>query len=457
MDEGEYPVRVELVGTADSNKDEKKTVHCKYVVGADGARSLVRKKIGRELKGGQSNHAWAVMDILYNTDFPDIRTKCAIQSKAGSILLIPREGGYLVRLYVDLGDVAEDDGGKVRETSIDDAIKKANDILYPYKVDVKKVAWSSVYEVGHRVTDKFDNVPADSDDMPRVFIAGDACHTHSAKAGQGMNVSMQDTFNLGWKLAYVLTGLGKPLLLDTYSAERQEIAQNLIDFDREWSSMMAKKPEDFKDKDELAQFYVSTQEFPMGFMTQYRPSVLTEPGQSQALATGYPIGKRFRSAQAVRVADGNKVHLGHLHKADGRFRIYAFADQGGLAKDSEISRWAEWMKTDPSSPIVKYTPRGADLNSVFDVKAIYQDDYTDINVHKAPSLFLPEVGPYGIEDLNNVFGGGLGTDIFAERGIDTTEGVVVVVRPDQYVAAVLPMSATERLSELFDGFLVEAL
>ena len=115
------------------------------------------------------------------------------------------------------------------------------------------------------------------------------------------------------------------------------------------------------------------------------------------------------------------------------------------------------MKTDPSSPIVKYTPRGADLNSVFDVKAIYQDDYTDINVHKAPSLCLPEVGPYGIEDLNNVFGGGLGTDIFAERGIDTTEGVVVVVRPDQYVAAVLPMSATERLSELFDGFLVEAL
>ena len=455
-DEGEYPVRVELVGTADSNNGEKKTVHCKYVVGADGARSLVRKKIGRELRGGQSNHAWAVMDILYNTDFPDIRTKCAIQSKAGSILLIPREGGYLVRLYVDLGDVAEDDGGKVRETSIEDAIDKANAILYPYKVDVKKVAWSSVYEVGHRVTDKFDNVPADSDDMPRVFIAGDACHTHSAKAGQGMNVSMQDTFNLGWKLAYVLTGLGKPLLLDTYSAERQEIAQNLIDFDREWSSMMAKKPEDFKDKDELAQFYVSTQEFPMGFMTQYQPSVLTDAGESQELATGYPIGKRFRSAQTVRVADGNKVHLGHLHKADGRFRIYAFADQGGLGEGSEMSRWAEWMKSNPSSPVVKYTPQGGDLNSVFDVKAIYQDEYTDINVHQVPSLFRPEVGPYGIEDLNNVFGGGLGTAIFAERGINTAEGVVVVVRPDQYVAAVLPMSATGMLSALFDGFLIEA-
>lgn len=454
-DRGEYPVKVTLKGTADFNKDVEKTVNCKYVVGTDGARSLIRKSIGRELKGGQSNHAWGVMDILYNTDFPDIRTKCAIQSQAGSILLIPREGGYLVRLYVDLGDVPADDAGQIRHKPLEEIIKQANDILHPYTVDVKHVAWWSVYEVGHRVTDKFDNVPADSDEMPRVFIAGDACHTHSAKAGQGMNVSMQDTFNLGWKLAYVLTGLAQPNLLDTYSAERQEIAQNLIDFDREWSTMMAKKPEDFASKDELAEFYVSTQEFPMGFMTQYKPSALTR-NQDQDLAAGYPVGKRFRSAQTVRVADGNKVHLGHLHKADGRFRFYVFADEGGLAQDSATAKWAQWLATDPASPVVKYTPKGADQNSVFDVKVIYQDDYTDINVHEVPSVFRPEVGPYQIEDLNNVFGSGLGTDIFGERGISRGEGVLVVVRPDQYVSAVMPLSATADLAALFDGFLVEA-
>lgn len=454
-DEGDYPVEVTLKGTADFNKDEEKTVHCKYVVGTDGARSLIRKSIGRELKGAQSNHAWGVMDILYNTDFPDIRTKCAIQSQSGSILLIPREGGYLVRLYVDLGDVAEDDGGKIRQKPLEEIIQQANDILHPYKVDVKHVAWWSVYEVGHRVTDKFDNVPEGSDEMPRVFIAGDACHTHSAKAGQGMNVSMQDTFNLGWKLGYVLTGLGKPELLDTYSAERQEIAQNLIDFDREWSSMMAKKPEDFASKDELAEFYVSTQEFPMGFMTQYKPSELTRV-EDQELATEYPIGKRFRSAETVRVADGNKVHLGHLHKADGRFRLYVFADKDGLNAESKTAKWADWLANDPASPLVKFTPEGADASSVFDVKVIYQDDYTDINVHEVPPVFRSEVGPFGIEDLNNVFGSGLGTDIFAERGINKNEGVLVVVRPDQYVSAVMPLSATEDLSALFDGFMVEA-
>ena len=81
---------------------------------------------------------------------------------------------------------------------------------------------------------------------PRVFITGDACHTHSAKAGQGMNVSMQDGCNLGWKLGQVLEGLSPESLLATYSAERQVIAQNLIDFDREWSSLMARKPEEFE-------------------------------------------------------------------------------------------------------------------------------------------------------------------------------------------------------------------
>ena len=75
--------------------------------------------------------------------------------------------------------------------------------------------------------------------VPRVFIAGDACHTHSPKAGQGMNVSMQDAFNLGWKLAAVLRGRCAPKLLHTYSAERQAIAKELIDFDREWAKMLS--------------------------------------------------------------------------------------------------------------------------------------------------------------------------------------------------------------------------
>jgi phenol 2-monooxygenase len=217
-DDGERPVAVTVRRSVGSEDSPERVIRAKYVVGCDGAKSLVRDSIGRRLAGDQALHAWGVMDVLAVTDFPDIRTKCAIQSHdGGNILLIPREGGYLFRMYVDLGEVRADDNGAVRETTIDQIIAKANQILHPYTLDVKSVAWHSVYEVGHRLTDRFDNVSADEvgTKTPRVFIAGDACHTHSAKAGQGMNVSMQDGFNLGWKLGHVLDGRSPESLLDT--------------------------------------------------------------------------------------------------------------------------------------------------------------------------------------------------------------------------------------------------
>src|SRR5699024_6540954 len=105
-DDAEYPVAVTLLDTSDESAGETRTVRAKYVIGADGARSAVRQAIGCTLAGDQANHAWGVMDALAVTDFPDIRTKCAIQSgSGGSILLIPREGGHLFRMYVDLGEV----------------------------------------------------------------------------------------------------------------------------------------------------------------------------------------------------------------------------------------------------------------------------------------------------------------------------------------------------------------
>src|SRR5699024_7205527 len=242
-----------------------------YLIGSDGAHSKVRKSIGRVPIGDKSNHAWGVMGVLVESNFPDIRTKCSIRSHdGGSILLIPREGGFLVRVVVDLGDVDPDDGGKVRETPLEEIIHRANKILHPYTVDVKEVAWWSVYEVGHRVTDKFDDVDASQEDEknPRIFITGDACHTHSAKAGQGMNVSIQDGFNIGWKIGQVLSGYSAPALLHTYSGERMEIAQNLIDFDKEWSSLMATKPEDLPSPDYVAKFYTKTFKFPSRFLTE---------------------------------------------------------------------------------------------------------------------------------------------------------------------------------------------
>ncbi|WP_434620188.1 FAD-binding monooxygenase [Arthrobacter sp. A5] len=449
-DEGEYPVKVTLVRSAEPNEGTERIVHAKYVVGCDGARSKVRASIGCTLAGDAANHAWGVMDVLAKTDFPDIRTKCAIQSHdGGSILLIPREGGHLFRMYVDLGEVPEDDHGTVRKTSIEQIIAKANEIMHPYTVDVRSVAWHSVYEVGHRLTDRFDDVLAQDRGTrsPRVFITGDACHTHSAKAGQGMNVSMQDGFNLGWKLGHVLEGRSPESLLDTYSTERQVVAKNLIDFDKEWSTMMAKKPEEFADPTELEDFYVRTAEFPAGFMTQYTRSMLTSGGAHQDLATGFPLGKRFKSARVSRVCDTNTLHLGHQATADGRWRIYVFADAAKPGAASPTTDLAQWLANAPESPLAA-TPQGLDADAWFDVKVIYQQKHQDIDINAVPDVFRPEVGPYQLTDLEKVYGVVDGDDIFEARGL-SRDGVVVVVRPDQYVANILPLTATAELAEFF--------
>lgn len=454
VDEGEeYPVQVRVRYVAGERTGEERTIRAKYVTGCDGARSEVREAIGRRHIGGISAHAWGVMDVLVNTDFPDWRTKCAINAEAGNILHIPREGGYLSRVYVDLGAVADDDEHRVRQTPINDIIRKANEILHPYSLDVKQVAWHSVYEVGHRVTDRFDD--AGDGRAPRVFLTGDACHTHSAKAGQGMNVSMQDGFNLGWKLGQVLTGLAPASLLETYSAERQPVAQQLIDFDREWSSLMARKPEEISDPQELATFYLGTAEFPSGFMTQYGPSRIVGDAEHQSLAAGFPLGKRFKSVEVTRVCDGNVVHLGHHAKADGRWRIYAFADAGAGTGRSALATWAQWLSS-PESPIVRFTPEGADLDAVFDVKAIYQQRFDEVDLTQVPAVLRPTSGPLGLTDWEKVYAAGADTwrtvDIFDEREL-SRGGVVVVVRPDQYVAAVLPLSSTDELAAFFEGCL----
>ncbi len=94
------------------------------------------------------------MDVLAVTDFPDIRLKSAITSSAGNVLIIPREGGYLVRLYIELDGVPERGS-----TTPEGLTVVAGRILPPYTLEVRDVGWWSVYEVGQRLCDKFDDVP----------------------------------------------------------------------------------------------------------------------------------------------------------------------------------------------------------------------------------------------------------------------------------------------------------
>src|SRR5215212_684171 len=366
----DHAVTVRIERRDAGHEGEVETVRARYVVGCDGARSTVRKSIGRELRGDSANHAWGVMDVLAVTDFPDIRFKSLIQSASdGSIIVIPREGGYLVRLYIELANLDAGERVSSRNITSDDLIAKARRILHPHTLDVKEIAWWSVYEIGQRLTDKFDDVPEKelATRLPRVFIAGDACHTHSPKAGQGMNVSMQDAFNLGWKLASVLRKRCAPRLLHTYSAERQAIAKELIDFDREWSQMLMSKSATELDPAEVQNYFVRHGRYTAGTATHYRPSVLTGEPAYQHLAKGLVIGTRFHSAPVIRLADAKPVHLGHVVKADARWRLFAFAGaENPAAPNARIRDLCAFLAEAPESPVRRYTPTDEDIDSVID-------------------------------------------------------------------------------------------
>ncbi|MCK1336869.1 FAD-binding monooxygenase [Bradyrhizobium sp. 38] len=453
-------VRLERVDAGNEGKVE--TIKARYVVGCDGARSTARKSIGRELHGDSANHAWGVMDVLAVTDFPDIRFKALIQSsKDGSLLIIPREGGYMVRLYVELAKL--DIGERVanRNITAEDVIAKAQRILKPHTLEVKEIAWWSVYEIGQRLTDKFDDVPEAeiNSRLPRIFIAGDACHTHSPKAGQGMNVSMQDAFNLGWKLAAVLRKQSAPSLLHSYSAERQAVAKELIDFDREWAGILASAARTGgADAARTQAYFVKHGRYTAGTATHYRPSVLTGATSHQHLAQGLVIGTRFHSAPVIRLADAKPVHLGHAAQADGRFRIYAFSPaEDPAAEGSAIRALCNFLSEARESPVRRHTPVGADIDSVMDLRAVFQQDHRELAIEAMPALLLPRKGRYSLIDYEKMFCPDLknGQDVFTMRGIDRKAGCMVVVRPDQYVATVLPLEDFAALAAYFDVFMLQ--
>jgi phenol 2-monooxygenase (NADPH) len=455
-------VAVTLERMEPPHQGKTRTVAARYVVGCDGARSVVRASMGRELRGDSANHAWGVMDVLAVTDFPDIRCKSLIQSAhEGSMLIIPREGGYLARLYIELTTLEIGERIASRRITVDELIAKARRILNPYTLEVKEIPWWSVYEIGQRLTDKFDDVPAKeiATRSPSVFIAGDACHTHSPKAGQGMNVSMQDAFNLGWKLVSVLRKRCPPSLLHTYSAERRAIAEELIDFDREWAALLASThgAGGGTDPAKTQSYFVRNARYTAGTATHYGPSILTGEATWQRLAEGFTIGKRFHSAPVIRLADAKPVHLGHVVRADGRFRIFAFAAADDpAASSSAIRRLCDFLAESRESPVRKYTRHSEDIDAVIDVRAVFQQAHRELAIADMPALLLPRKGRYGLHDYEKMFCADIrsGNDVFAMRGIDRREGCMVIVRPDQYVAHVLPLDGYKQLASYFDGFML---
>ena len=464
-DAAEHPVTVTLEHTAPGEEGRTSTLRANYVIGCDGARSAVRRAIGGALHGDAAHQAWGVMDMLAVTDFPDWRMKSFVRSESqGTLMVLPREGGHLVRIYVELDQLGANEriAERVAERGMGEAdiIAKARRILAPFTLEVKEVVWWSIYEIGHRLTDKFDDVPEDeiARRAPRVMLAGDACHTHSPKAGQGMNVSMGDTFNLGWKLIAVLTGRADAALLHSYSGERRAAAKGLVEFDHRWARVVGGHDEQ-RSADGLprmAREFVDNLPFTCGLTIRYEAGALTGAPTHQALARGLEIGMRLHSAPVLRLADARPMHLGHCIEVGVRFTLFLFAPAGDDGRaGGAIATLCDWLEHDPASPLRRHTARGEAIDSAIDVRAVFQQGFRELAFEAMPTLLRPHVGRLSLCDYEKIFCADARPehDIFALRGIAREPGCAVIVRPDQHIGHILPLSARKALTAYFSGIL----
>ena len=410
--------------------------------------------------------------------------RCAIHSaESGSVMVIPREK-KLVRLYIQLTEVSKN-GGQVDRSTITPSIilQAAQKIMFPYKLTYTYCDWWTAYQIGQRVGNKFSS-------SDRIFLAGDAVHTHSPKAGQGMNVSMQDSYNLGWKIALVINGIAKRSILKTYQSERRRVAQDLIAFDHRFSRLFSGRPAkdaadeagismaEFKDAFEKGNMFAS------GLAVDYGASVLVaKPGDpadqgdgmdvgpqpngsssiveitgKQHLATNIKLGMRFPSYQVLMQADARPWPFAHFLKSDGRFRIILFA--GNIASPPQFQRIQLFGEAlaNPNSFIHRFTPPGKKLDSAIEVLMIHSAPRKEIELLDLHDFYHPfderEGWDYGKvfvddESYNEGFG-----EAYRGYGVDKERGCVVIVRPDQYVGWIGEVEDVGDLGEYFEGILV---
>jgi 2-polyprenyl-6-methoxyphenol hydroxylase-like FAD-dependent oxidoreductase len=189
-------------------------VDASYLCGCDGAHSTVRHGLGARFEGSTMQSDWALGDMHIEGDIPrDELTICWVPD--GVLALFPM-GDRRFRAVADIGLSST----PAPPAPTLEQMQALLDRRGPQGLRAYDPYWLSGFRINERkVKDYRDG---------RVFLAGDAAHVHSPAGGQGMNTGMQDAFNLAWKLAMAWHGHAAPALLDSYSAERSAIGEQVL-------------------------------------------------------------------------------------------------------------------------------------------------------------------------------------------------------------------------------------
>ncbi|KAG5952255.1 hypothetical protein E4U53_001332 [Claviceps sorghi] len=482
-DNPDFPVYVELRHVGGT---EIETVRAKYLFGADGARSLVRQRLDIQMKHiGPIEHVWAVMDGVVKTDFPDIRMKCTIHSQHGSLMVIPREDN-MVRLYIQIPSSDATHSHHWKTTIPRQVQELAKKILHPYSIDWERMEWYSVYPISQGISDRY------SLDL-RVFLGGDACHTHSPKAGQGMNMAFMDALNLAWKIHAVEGGLARRELLKTYESERRGAAENLINFDNRFAKLFSQRQpaanqvdtvpsnsldDHGKEKDDaFTKLFKESCALTSGHGVSYGANAVNwsqdHPATSSLMhpkATTLRTGHMFLSSNVTRVVDANVVHLEQEVPLNGSFRIFIFAGTPSVTKTAlrDLARGLERKGSFYSSyirPDVETVSNHEQHNPhslFFTICTIFAAKRAEIEISsEVPSLLARYRHHVYADDRWDARFPNANASAHAKMGFDETKGAVAVVRPDGYVAAVIALvqgnGTINAMNEYFSAFCTKKL
>ncbi|BBY15842.1 FAD-dependent monooxygenase [Mycolicibacterium litorale] len=219
-----------VTATVSTGADEL-TVRARYLIGADGAHSVVRKTLGLTFEGGAFEEQYMLGDVEVDWSQPRgyaIRSMHQTDGVTDDLLVcipLPGRNRYRMSMLVPDELATESRGAVAHGFEAGRApelrhIQAVLDRLAPEPTTARNLRWSSVFRISHRIVDSYGR--------GRVFVAGDAAHIHPPTGAQGMNTGIQDAHNLAWKLALAVAGNAAPRLLDSYDAERRPVGEEVV-------------------------------------------------------------------------------------------------------------------------------------------------------------------------------------------------------------------------------------
>lgn len=486
----DYPVEVSLKNL-DTNVIEH--IRTKYLYGAEGGRSFVREQLGVAVRHKDPiSHVWGVMDGVVRTNFPDIKMKCTIHSDHGSIMVIPRENN-MVRLYIQIASSSDPDFNPRKTATVEEVQEAAKRILQPYYVTWDRVEWYSVYPIGQGIAEKYtlDH---------RVFMGGDTCHTHSPKAGQGMNTAFHDSLNLAWKIHAVESGFADRSILSTYEEERKYIAETLLNFDNKYAALFSQRQPSAQEVGQAHDHSHSTDpstadienpfvktfkencEFTAGFGVAYKPNIFNySPDTSgfthPSIISGSPqlrSGRIIPPADVTRVSDANPVHLENEIRWNGAFRLFVF----GGSNTTRATKYKTLFDLEtalraPKSFYSRFSyPADVDTHHsvdrphspLYSVALTIADKRANVHVEDLPALFRDYTDRVYADDVWSARVPNAKAAAHAKMGLgdaETADGAIVVVRPDGHVGVAVSLKdgkvkeAVEALELYFGQFMAK--